>query len=146
MRHFLVRSAATLVMCGIGILLFFLPSVLESRRHRADGLGIGTGTATDLEAIRGALSTVMDPELGINIVDLGLVRDIEETPDGTVIVTMIFTAPLCPLADVLTDRAKNAVGRLPGVEGVAVIVDNTVRWNTDMLSEDARQKLREYYP
>jgi metal-sulfur cluster biosynthetic enzyme len=72
-----------------------------------------------LEALRG----VMDPELGMSIVDLGMVRDVV-IAEGRVEVKMVLTAPFCPLAGVITEEARQAVAALPGVqEAVVTLLD-----------------------
>ena len=92
-------------------------------------------------AIRDALRTVIDPELGINIVDLGLVYRVEI--DGSrVRVVMTMTSPACPLGDYLKDLVRSAVGSsVPDVQDVAVTLVWEPRWNADMMSDDARRQL-----
>lgn len=70
-------------------------------------------------AVREALRRVMDPELGANVVDLGMVRGIE-IADGQVTVKLVLTAPGCPLAGLIAWQAQRAVAALPGVTGVQV--------------------------
>ncbi|MCX7708099.1 MAG: metal-sulfur cluster assembly factor [Anaerolineae bacterium] len=69
--------------------------------------------------VREALRAVMDPELGANVVDLGMVRGIE-IADGQVTVKLVLTAPGCPLAGLIAWQAQRAVAALPGVKGVQV--------------------------
>lgn len=70
-------------------------------------------------AVRDALRTVIDPELGANVVDLGMVRQVE-IADGQVTVHLVLTAPGCPLAGLIAWQAQRAVAALPGVTGVQV--------------------------
>ena len=70
-------------------------------------------------AVREALRTVIDPELGANVVDLGMVKGVE-IADGQVTVKLVLTAPGCPLAGLIAWQAQRAVGALPGVTGVQV--------------------------
>jgi metal-sulfur cluster biosynthetic enzyme len=71
------------------------------------------------EAVREALRAVIDPELGANVVDLGMVKQIE-VADGQVTVQLVLTAPGCPLAGLIAWQAQRAVAALPGVAGVQV--------------------------
>jgi len=71
------------------------------------------------QAVRDALRGVIDPELGANLVDLGMVRQID-IADGQVTVHLVLTAPGCPLAGWIVQGVRQAVGALPGVEGVEV--------------------------
>ena len=71
------------------------------------------------QAVREALRGVIDPELGANVVELGMVKQIE-IADGQVNVQLVLTAPGCPLAGWIVMQAQRAVGALPGVAGVQV--------------------------
>ena len=71
------------------------------------------------QAILDALRAVMDPELGMSIVDLGMVRDVI-VEGGKVEVQMVLTAPFCPLAELITEDARQAVEGLPDVQGATV--------------------------
>lgn len=91
--------------------------------------------------IRDALRSVIDPELGINIVDLGLVYGV--TVEGPrVRVDMTMTTPACPLGDYLRDLVEAGVKRrIPGVERVDVELVWDPPWNPDMMSDAARRQL-----
>ena len=91
------------------------------------------------ERVREALRTVDDPEVGMNIIDLGLVYRINITPE-LVRVELTMTTPACPMGDLITENAHRAVrAALP--EGVAVEVALVWEppWTPDMMSESARQ-------
>jgi radical SAM protein len=79
-----------------------------------------------------ALRTVFDPELGMSIVDLGLVYDVQVT-GGHVAVTMTLTAPGCPIHDVMPAWVREAVGRLPGVTGVDVTLTFDPPWSPERI-------------
>jgi len=98
--------------------------------------------ATELD-IREALRQVLDPEIGVNIVDLGLVYRIEV--DGRrVRVVMTMTSPACPLADYLKDLVTSAIReRVPDVEDVDIAVEWEPPWDPDMMSDEARRQLGE---
>ena len=96
--------------------------------------------ATDAD-IRDALRTVIDPELGVNIVDLGLVYRIDvEGP--RVRVEMTMTSPACPLGDYLKGLVEAAVtGAVPGVQHAEVALVWEPAWDPDMMSDQARRQL-----
>jgi metal-sulfur cluster biosynthetic enzyme len=91
--------------------------------------------------VRDALHDVIDPELGINIVDLGLVRRID-LDDRIVRVTMTMTSPACPLRDYLQDLVESTVvSRVPNAERVVVEIVDDPPWTADLMSEAARRQL-----
>lgn len=94
-------------------------------------------------AVRDALRQVIDPELGINIVDLGLVYDVEiDQPRESVQVVMTMTSPACPLGDYLKGLVDSTVKeRLPEVREVAVALVWQPAWNPDMISDEGRRQL-----
>jgi len=95
-------------------------------------------TETD---VRNVLCEVVDPELGINIVDLGLVYAIEVAA-GTVRITMTMTTPACPLRDYIQDLVESAVtSRLSEARRVIVDIVSDPPWTEDMMSDAARQQL-----
>ena len=97
----------------------------------------------DSEGIRKVLAQVQDPELGINIVDLGLIRDIKVQPDHKAMITIIFTIPECPLMDSIVSEIEQRVKKIKGIEGVEVRVDSTVAWDKSMMTEKGQQAMKE---
>ncbi|MBX3434065.1 MAG: metal-sulfur cluster assembly factor [Pirellulales bacterium] len=97
------------------------------------------------DAVREALKSVIDPELFVNIVDLGLIYgvNIAETDEGTsnVDVEMTMTSPACPAGPQLLAQSKEAVGRLEGVGAVDVRLVMHPPWTPDRMTEDARDQL-----
>ena len=91
--------------------------------------------------IREALRQVIDPELGLNIVDLGLVYRIEmEGARARIVMTM--TSPACPLGDYLKDLVDSTIRRqVPEVQNVDVVLVSEPPWNPDMMSDDGRRQL-----
>lgn len=88
-----------------------------------------------------ALRQCYDPEIpNINIVDLGLIYDIQVNNDK-VDVKMTLTAPGCPMHSYMSQDAKQKVSKLTGVKEVNVEVVWDPQWNPDMMSEDAKRKL-----
>lgn len=88
-----------------------------------------------------ALRTVIDPELGYNIVDLGLVYSVGVADDGDVRITMTTTTRGCPATDYLAEGATNAAKAVPGVEAVAVALTYDPPWSTEMMTRDAKRHL-----
>jgi metal-sulfur cluster biosynthetic enzyme len=76
--------------------------------------------AVDGDAVLEALHEVIDPELGVNIVDLGLVYDVAIGSDGDVAITMTLTTPGCPLGGYLEDEINGCLRRFPAVRAVSV--------------------------
>jgi metal-sulfur cluster biosynthetic enzyme len=93
------------------------------------------------EQVREALKGVIDPELGINIVDLGLVYETRISAEGRLDVIMTLTSPGCPLGPVIETEVRRALSGLFGVEEIAVTIVWTPRWTPEMMSEDARLEL-----
>ncbi|MCI0491643.1 MAG: metal-sulfur cluster assembly factor [Planctomycetes bacterium] len=97
------------------------------------------------DKVRETLKNVVDPELFVNIVDLGLVYDIkiDESSDGhsNVAVEMTMTSPACPAGPQLLAQSKAAVSRLDGVGEVDVKLVMTPPWTPDRMTEDARDQL-----
>lgn len=97
---------------------------------------------TDLEGrIVDVLRTVYDPEIPVNIYELGLVYRIEVAEDGTVEIDMTFTAPSCPAADFILDDVRQKVESLSGVSSATVNVVFEPEWDQSMMSEEARVEL-----
>lgn len=88
-----------------------------------------------------ALKEVLDPELRLSIVDLGLVYDVDITEAGDVTVTMTLTTPGCPLNEYLPAQVDEAVSRLEGVRHVDVNLVWDPPWNPDMMSDEAKLAL-----
>jgi metal-sulfur cluster biosynthetic enzyme len=96
--------------------------------------------ATDTD-IREALRHVMDPEIGVNIVDLGLVYRID-LAGSQARVEMTMTSPACPLADYMKALVVSAIQeRVPGITDVDVAIGWDPPWDPDMMSEDAKRQL-----
>ncbi len=93
------------------------------------------------DAVIAAIATVYDPEIPVNIYELGLIYAIEITDDGVVKIEMTLTAPACPSAQELPVQVEEAVAALPGVRGVAVETVWDPPWDPSRMSEDARLAL-----
>ncbi len=91
--------------------------------------------------IREALRQVIDPELGCNIVDLGLVYEVTVADGGAATVTMTTTTPGCPATTYLKSGAAEAASAVEGVEFVEVRLTHEPRWTPEMMTPEARAQL-----
>ncbi|MCE5304666.1 MAG: iron-sulfur cluster assembly protein [Chloroherpetonaceae bacterium] len=87
------------------------------------------------------LKTVFDPEIPVNIYDLGLIYDIQVTEEDEVVVLMTLTAPTCPIAGNLPLEVEDAIRTIPEVTKAKVLLTFDPPWNPGMLSEEARLEL-----
>lgn len=83
------------------------------------------------------LKSVFDPEIPVNIYDLGLIYDIQTDDNKKVLITMTLTAPNCPVADSLPLEIKEKIMQIPGVTGAEVKVVFDPPWDQSMMSEEA---------
>ena len=86
------------------------------------------------------LKNIYDPEIPVNIYDLGLIYEIDYTPDGVATIRMTLTAPNCPMADMLVEDVNIQVGKVKGVKSVNVILTFDPVWDKSMMSEDGLQR------
>ncbi|HLG70116.1 MAG TPA: iron-sulfur cluster assembly protein [Chloroflexota bacterium] len=93
------------------------------------------------EEITEALKQVYDPELNINVVDLGLVYGTEQDDDGNVHITMTLTSPGCPIGPMVGEMVQDALAPLDGVKQVDVDIVWTPPWRPEMMSEEAKLEL-----
>ena len=88
-----------------------------------------------------ALRQVYDPEIPVNVYDLGLIYEIRVDDDHNVYVQMTLTAPNCPMADYVVDQVKNAVEDVPGVVSVKIELVWEPVWDRSRMSEEALVEL-----
>ena len=120
------------------------PAVPEGTSARAGAkLAEGQQKAPD-EAIVEALRTVHDPEIPVNIYDLGLIYDTERLEDGDVRILMTLTAPACPVAGEMPYDVAAAVSGVDGVGEVEVVLTWEPPWTQDRMTEDAKLVLNIY--
>jgi metal-sulfur cluster biosynthetic enzyme len=93
------------------------------------------------ESILGALENVIDPELGIDIVNLGLVYDVDMDDEGVCKITMTLTSLGCPLGPIIVDQIKTVLSELPEIKDVDVNIVWNPPWNKDMMSRYAKMAL-----
>lgn len=95
----------------------------------------------DRSQITEALASVYDPEIPVNIVDLGLIYGWECNDAGAVQVTMTLTAPGCGMGPVLVEEVKDRVSKVPNVSSVEVELVFDPAWSRDMMTEEAQLEL-----
>ena len=95
--------------------------------------------ATDEDVVE-AMKDVVDPELGINVVDLGLLYGQQVHADGTVTLDMTLTSAACPLTDVIEDQTRAALG--PWTDDVRINWVWMPPWGPDKITDDGRDQLR----
>ena len=95
------------------------------------------------EALVDALKQVIDPELNINIVDLGLVYEVQRTVENSakVNVSMTLTSPACPAGPQIIQQAKMALERLDDVDEASIQLTMSPPWSPELMTEDARDEL-----
>ena len=94
------------------------------------------------EEILNALKDVYDPEIPVNIVDLGLIYSIEVDPEnGAIKLVMTMTAPGCPLGNYIVNDVEMVLRSLEGVKDVQVELTYDPPWSPDMMSDDAKKEL-----
>ncbi|MBO5583980.1 MAG: iron-sulfur cluster assembly protein [Prevotella sp.] len=97
---------------------------------------------TDIEQrIVDVLKTVYDPEIPVNIYDLGMIYRIEVADDFTVDLDMTFTAPNCPAADFILDDVRTKIESLEGIRSANINLVFEPAWDQSMMSEEARVEL-----
>lgn len=93
------------------------------------------------QEIVATLKNIYDPEIPVNIYDLGLIYEIEFTPEQVAEIQMTLTAPNCPVADQLVDDVNVQVAKIPGVDRVNVTLVFDPPWDKDMMTEEALLEL-----
>ena len=93
------------------------------------------------ERIVDVLKTVYDPEIPVNIYDLGLIYKIEVNDEGNVDIDMTFTAPSCPAADFILEDVRQKVDTIEGVKSANVNLVFEPEWDKSMMTEEARVEL-----
>ena len=99
------------------------------------------GRMPDDLALIDALRQVIDPELMVNVVDLGLVYNIETTDDSRINVDMTLTSPACPAGPQIMQQAKIALERLDGVREAEITLTMSPPWSPDRMTDEARDQL-----
>ncbi len=96
---------------------------------------------TIIDEIYKQLRKVNDPELNINVVDLGLVYEVKHSEEGDVWITMTLTTPGCPLHDSIVSGVKNAVSSIESIENVDVQLVWSPAWTPELMTDEGRRQL-----
>ncbi|WP_282942848.1 iron-sulfur cluster assembly protein [Paenibacillus sp. RC67] len=94
------------------------------------------------DRIMSALEEVIDPEIGVNVVDLGLIYGITVDDKGSAIIRMTLTVPECPLADDIVADVKQAASKVNGIQHVEVQLVWEPRWTPALMNDQAREEIR----
>lgn len=95
-----------------------------------------------VEEILEALKVVKDPEIPVNVVDLGLIYNVHVNPNGVVDIDMTLTAIGCPVQDMIRADAELAVLKVPGVKGVNIDFVWSPPWTPARMTEEGKKQLR----
>ncbi|MDM8153248.1 iron-sulfur cluster assembly protein [Bacteroides gallinaceum] len=93
------------------------------------------------ERIVAMLKTVYDPEIPVNVYDLGLIYKIDLQDDGDVSIDMTLTAPNCPAADFIMEDIRQKIESVEGVKSAQINLVFEPEWDKDMMSEEAKLEL-----
>ena len=119
----------------------FLPDTSQGFIARAGTALTDASGPADPIVVEDALKTVHDPEIPVNIFDLGLIYDVDRQQNGDVYITMSLTAPGCPVAGEMPGQVAAAVAAADGVGAVSVELVWSPPWTPERMSEDARLAL-----
>ena len=87
------------------------------------------------------LKTIYDPEIPVNIYDLGLIYEVDFYEEDEVKILMTLTAPNCPMADQILEEVNDKIRTLPQIEDVTVVLTFDPPWDKDMMTEEAKLEL-----
>ena len=117
-------------------------AVAETSDLNGDGGNKNLSPAMQIrDRVIAVLKTVYDPEIPVDIYELGLVYGVDVTDDGEVHVTMTLTTPMCPVAETLPPEVEEKVRGVLGVKDVALDLVWDPAWSVDMMSDAARLEL-----
>lgn len=102
---------------------------------------VGEGMEMAHEGVVRALRFVFDPEIPVNIYDLGLIYKLETRADGTALIWMTLTSPNCPEAETLPERAQSFAQTVPGIEEARLELVWDPPWGPERMSESTRLEL-----
>ena len=89
------------------------------------------------------LKQIYDPEIPVNVYDLGFIYDIDISDDGRVHILMTLTVPGCPIYHIITQEISDKVRQIEGVSSVEVELTFEPRWSVDKITEEGKKRLRE---
>jgi metal-sulfur cluster biosynthetic enzyme len=153
-RPAVLRIVATVVLVGVGILVMNLPALLRHGRLSTgaarwdfqDSAGPAAGVQPpDSAAVVTALAQVIDPELRLSVVELGLLDSLAVDSVGNVRVVLLLTTPECPYFAGIGSDAVSALRRLDGVRRAQVRLRPDAGWDPSQMTEEAKRRYREAF-
>jgi FeS assembly SUF system protein len=115
---------------------------IQDKRQKSKEREMDANEQLEIETrIIGVLKSIFDPEIPVNIYDLGLIYNIDLDDDHIAHVTMTLTAPNCPMAEQLIEEVKYKVGGTKGVKDIDLKLTFSPRWDKSMLSDEAKLEL-----
>jgi metal-sulfur cluster biosynthetic enzyme len=114
-----------------------MKSRINSGIGQAEATNLMYVSAVSIDDVEDALTNVIDPELGLDFVELGLIYEIE-VENEEVYVTFTLTSPGCPIGPQVADQIREYVGELEGIEKVHPKMVFTPPWTPELMSEDAK--------
>ncbi|HEY8115181.1 MAG TPA: metal-sulfur cluster assembly factor [Actinomycetota bacterium] len=114
---------------------------MTADEQHAPAPGASNGGPATEEAVREALKHVVDPELGVNIVDLGLVYDVEISEEGAISIEYTLTTMGCPIGPLIEHQMQSFLENVPGVTSVEAEMVLRPPWTPEMMSEEAKAAL-----
>jgi FeS assembly SUF system protein len=115
--------------------------MIDKASNIAEAEGQRVPVAQLRENVIAALRTIFDPEIPVNIYDLGLIYDLDVDEEGKVFIRMTLTAPACPVAESFPGTVQSRLYSVPGVSEVRVELVWDPPWTRDKLSEEAKLRL-----
>ncbi len=113
----------------------------EQETHEDPTLVAGSDTPPTQDQVLDALRNVYDPELGLNVVDLGLVYQIDISKEGEVSVTYSLTTMGCPIGPLIEDQMRQWLMQVPGVNGFTPELVFRPPWSPELMSDEAKAAL-----
>lgn len=109
--------------------------------QKPQGVPSGEPGGETYEAVIAALKDIYDPEIPVNIYDLGLIYGVDVTTEGHAVVTMTLTTPHCPVAETMPGEVELRVGSVPGVGSAEVNLVWEPAWDPAKMSDEARLEM-----
>jgi len=134
----ILQICVIIIFCSLIIIFIKLPYIFLKEKTE-----VNKNYSFTQEGIRQALKIVKDPEIDINIIDLGLVRDIQINKNN-VKITVIFTSPYCPLIQYIIKQIEGIIKDNFEVEEVVVYTNETTLWTIDMMTKEGKKRLKAY--
>ena len=130
----------SLLLQAMGIEEETIPNIPDYKAYAGKPLENFDNLASMFDIVE-AIKSVSDPEIMINVYDMGLIYKIDQQENGNIYIEMTLTAPTCPVAGILPQEVANAISKVNGIGEVVVKVVWEPAWTIDRLSDEARLML-----